>query len=399
MLPTEQRNTCRKPREVTVYRTQECPGTLAGETVKGVVVREYLFREHRDPQDATEVIEYPINGDGSWNTAPPHTPQPDPRAVFCKPENFPPPEGPESDVVVPWVVDDCPTAHAGKFEQGSRSGFERKITYPRDWPVDDLVIGWIVDECFRLESSHDNETRPGGSCPTGHSGTITQSRRVTNWVRVWADPRRETTPSHTTETEWAPTTNTCRPEQNDGGGGSDRHSIDVDGDLIGDYRNERDANQAGYTEDLREVYSGCGACNGPSRPDNGPQSDGDTDSPGADRDGCFLTTAIVERRGEADDGPTLTALRAFRDGWMAQHPDGPALVRDYYDIAPRIVAAIPDDHVDWTWIGDRIDEAVTCLGRDDPEGAFAVYTAMVRRLKAIWLEEGEAPMNKEGTPI
>ena len=53
--------------------------------------------------------------------------------------------------------------------------------------------------------------------------------------------------------------------------------------------------------------------------DAGPDEDSCGGDGGDDGGGCFLTTAIVERRGvEADDGPTLTALRAFRDGYMMQ---------------------------------------------------------------------------------
>ena len=67
--------------------------------------------------------------------------------------------------------------------------------------------------------------------------------------------------------------------------------------------------------------------------------DGEDGDDGGD---CFLTTAVVERRGvEADDGPTLTALRGFRDGYMMQTPKRRALVAEYYEIAPRIAAAIP----------------------------------------------------------
>ena len=62
---------------------------------------------------------------------------------------------------------------------------------------------------------------------------------------------------------------------------------------------------------------------------------------GGDGGGCFLTTAIVELRGEPDGGPTLTALRAFRDGYMTRTAERRALVAEYYDIAPMIVAAIP----------------------------------------------------------
>ena len=67
------------------------------------------------------------------------------------------------------------------------------------------------------------------------------------------------------------------------------------------------------------------------------------DSDAGDGGACFLTTAIVERRGiEADGGPTLTALRRFRDGYMMKTPKRRALVAEYYELAPRIVAAIPE---------------------------------------------------------
>ena len=110
--------------------------------------------------------------------------------------------------------------------------------------------------------------------------------------------------------------------------------------------------------------------------------------PGGEEDedsSCFLTTAVVERRGaEADDGPTLTALRRFRDGYMMQTPERRALVAEYYGIAPRIAAAIPRGHSDWDWIGARIDAALTAIAAGRGDGAFAIYAAMVRRLAERW---------------
>ena len=127
----------------------------------------------------------------------------------------------------------------------------------------------------------------------------------------------------------------------------------------------------------------------------GPEGDAgaDEDSCGGDDGGdggdCFLTTAVVERRGiEADDGPTLTALRRFRDGYMMKTPKRRALVAEYYEIAPRIVAAIPQGHSDWDWIGGRIDAAIAAIAAGDEDGAFGIYAAMVRRLAACWTEPG-----------
>lgn len=61
---------------------------------------------------------------------------------------------------------------------------------------------------------------------------------------------------------------------------------------------------------------------------------------------CFITTAVCEAEGKPDDCAELTAFRAFRDGYLMDCPDGPALVERYYDIAPGIVTCI--DHC-----GDR----------------------------------------------
>ena len=113
------------------------------------------------------------------------------------------------------------------------------------------------------------------------------------------------------------------------------------------------------------------------------------DSDGGDGGACFLTTAIVERRGiEADGGPTLTALRRFRDGYMMKTPKRRELVAEYYELAPRIVAAIPETHSDWDWIGGRIDAAIAAIAAGDEDGAFGIYAAMVRRLAACWTEPG-----------
>ena len=119
----------------------------------------------------------------------------------------------------------------------------------------------------------------------------------------------------------------------------------------------------------------------------GSGSGGGDGGSGGDGGGCFLTTAIVERRGiEADDGPTLTALRRFRDGYMMKTPKRRALVAEYYEIAPRIAAAIPQGHSDWDRIGGRIDAAIAAIAAGDEDGAFGIYAAMVRRLAACWTE-------------
>ncbi len=100
---------------------------------------------------------------------------------------------------------------------------------------------------------------------------------------------------------------------------------------------------------------------------------------------CFLTTAVAGLRGEADDGPTLSALRGFRDGYMSETEERREMVAAYYETAPSIVAVIPADHADWDWIGERIDAAVAAIGNGDGDAALDVYAGMVRRLTNRWL--------------
>ena len=55
---------------------------------------------------------------------------------------------------------------------------------------------------------------------------------------------------------------------------------------------------------------------------------------------CFITTAVCQELGKPDDCEELTAFRAFRDGYLRSRPDGEALIREYYNIAPGIVTCI-----------------------------------------------------------
>ena len=98
---------------------------------------------------------------------------------------------------------------------------------------------------------------------------------------------------------------------------------------------------------------------------------------------CYLTTACVRQRGLADDCRELTVLRAFRDGYLSAQPHGPALIRDYYRRAPRLVRAIsgsPNAHRIWEWIYRVIRGCVRDIERGRPELAEAAYRAMVAEL-------------------
>lgn len=58
---------------------------------------------------------------------------------------------------------------------------------------------------------------------------------------------------------------------------------------------------------------------------------------------CFLTTACIMNLGLADDCYELETLRSFRDNYMLQNVYGKKLVKNYYEIGPKIVSAINKD--------------------------------------------------------
>ena len=218
-------------------------------------------------------------------------------------------------------------------------------------------------------------------CPAGHTGTRRLTRTVTERSTrfPWdAAPIVQTIPAN-----WIADDSGCAavpppgPESWDGGGGDGGDGSGGSGG--GDGSGGLDGGSCGDD-------GGSGGLDGGSCGGGGDGGGGDG---GGD---CFLTTAVAERRGEPDGGPTLTALRRFRDGYMAETAERREMVAAYYRTAPSIVAAVPADHADWEWIGGRIDAAVAAIGAGDGDTAFDVYAGMMERLTGRWLgpdAEGE----------
>ena len=219
------------------------------------------------------------------------------------------------------------------------------------------------------------EETKSGSCPAGYTGSIGYERTVT--LRATRFPWDAAPVTQTIRSPWTVTRDDCvaerEPDREHGdpdreGGGPDGGTAGPGGDSCG-------GPPAGET--TGDVCSADGIAGiGDSGGDGGGAGDGG---------GCFLTAAVVELRGEPDGGPALTALRAFRDGFMARTAARRALVDEYYAVAPAIVAAIPAGHGEWERIAAEIDAAVAAIGADADDTAFRIYAAMVRRLKADWL--------------
>ena len=265
-----------------------------------------------------------------------------------------------------------------------------QITYS-DWAS-------VEDGCYRNQISDTVEEQILACQPTW-VGEHKQERTVRTTVTDYANPS-STDPSNVTiVANWATVLNTCQPAPpassgnsssgNGSSGGSDGGKVDVNGDGIPDYNGSYDALAAGHTS-WNNVSGSCGACNGPTNTGNSGGSGSDSGgssggSSGGGGGGCFLTTAIVGQRGEADDGPTLSKLRNFRDTYMAANPDMVADIVHYYDVAPQLVATIPLGHTDWVWIESQWDQAVHHIDADELDEAYNVYRAMVEQLMADWI--------------
>ena len=224
-----------------------------------------------------------------------------------------------------------------------------------------------ISETVRTESTT-------GACPPGYSGTAVLTRTVTERSTLWpwdAQPTVQDIPGN-----WIADESGCQRVV--------RPRIHVD--------KFRPGGPTGIG-----TGPGDGQCSPPSPPDAVSPSPGEGtcaapegglggSGGGSSDGGCFLTEAVVGHRGiEADDGPTLTSLRTFRDGYMQQTPERRALIERYYEIAPLIVAAVPRDHAAWAWIGAQVDAAVAAIGAGDGDRAFGIYVGMVRRLEGRWL--------------
>lgn len=100
--------------------------------------------------------------------------------------------------------------------------------------------------------------------------------------------------------------------------------------------------------------------------------------------GCYITTAVCEEYGKPDDCYELTMFRSFRDQWLLRQPDGPALVRWYYDTAPALVEKINrQENRKEIYRGlneEYLSKCLTYIETGDYDSCKALYTAMMDHL-------------------
>lgn len=107
--------------------------------------------------------------------------------------------------------------------------------------------------------------------------------------------------------------------------------------------------------------------------------------------GCFLTSACTEARGLPDNCKELTVLRAFRDGYLKNLPQGQTEICQYYHIAPVIVDKI-HSLANANEIFDKIYSelvlpCVELIQRGDNDAAYLKYRDYVKLLREQYLNE------------
>jgi hypothetical protein len=103
---------------------------------------------------------------------------------------------------------------------------------------------------------------------------------------------------------------------------------------------------------------------------------------------CYITTACVTAKGLPDDCDELTTLRGFRDKYMMNLEAGEALIQQYYQTAPLIVAAIesqPNSREILEGLYTEIMKCVNLIKSGQNEKALREYIDMVQELKATYI--------------
>ena len=309
----------------------------------------------------------------------------------------------------------CPGSHPNGDSYTRDSGTETYREFLSGAAQQSISVAWnnnwvtTSNNCYRTWSTTGTETRT--------SGCNRQRRTVTDYWREWErnpanDQRTGSSPGVWTTTGSVSGCGGGGGSNNDNGGGGSNNGggnnhnggggnnggggdngrregpgtvagVDIDGDGDIDMTlTQANRPDSGIEYDKDDVIT---KRDDEMTPDDFRDDGDDSGGGGGGGGGCFLTTAVILTRGEADDGPTLTTLRGFRDGWLAETEEGRALISEYYVLAPGIVSAIPEGHADWSWVADQVDAARDAILAGLHIEALEIYAAMIHRLQDRWL--------------
>ena len=105
---------------------------------------------------------------------------------------------------------------------------------------------------------------------------------------------------------------------------------------------------------------------------------------------CFLTTACVVAKNLPDDCYELKTLRAFRDSYIKGLANGEEIIKEYYDIAPKIIDAIEKepnaDCIFKKLFEELVQPCVHYIEQRQNEKAHALYEKTVLKLKEKYLK-------------
>ena len=104
---------------------------------------------------------------------------------------------------------------------------------------------------------------------------------------------------------------------------------------------------------------------------------------------CYITTAVCESQGKADDCYELELLRSYRDDYLLATEEGQALVKEYYNIAPTIVNRIdrqenPRAIYEEIW-DSWLSGCVNLIEAGEKEACREKYMDMVYELKGRYM--------------
>lgn len=108
----------------------------------------------------------------------------------------------------------------------------------------------------------------------------------------------------------------------------------------------------------------------------------------SDSDFCFITAACAEARGLPDNCPELETIRAFRDRYVRSLPHGEDIIREYYELAPKIVAGINrmDNRQEiYSSLYDQLVSIVGLIRQGKDEEAFKSCLEVFNELKKKYL--------------
>lgn len=105
---------------------------------------------------------------------------------------------------------------------------------------------------------------------------------------------------------------------------------------------------------------------------------------------CFISTACAKAKNLPDDCYELETLRKFRDNYMKKMPNGEQKVKEYYDIAPKIVKAVEknleSDCIFEELFKELVHPCVNYIEQGQNGQAYILYEKTVLMLKDKYLK-------------